>query len=154
MLRDGNDLRRRHVGELVSRLGSDAGTLVRLELELARAELAEGLEQAKADLAQTGKQAGAGAAAFGGAGAAALLALGALTACLVLVLQRALPGDAAALVVAVGWGLVAAALALLGRNKVKAARGLEPPKYMPRQTIETVKEDVEWVKTRGRSDTR
>jgi putative superfamily III holin-X len=154
VIRNGSDLRRRHIGELVSRLGTEAGTLVRQEMDLARAELAEGLERAKADLAQTGKQAGAGAAMFGVAGAAGLAALGALTACLVLAVNRVLPADVAALVVAAAWALVAAALALRGRDKVKAARGMEPPKYVPRQTIETFKEDVEWAKTRGRSDAR
>jgi hypothetical protein len=154
VLRNGSDLRRRHIGELVSRLGTEAGTLVSQEMELARAELAEGLEKAKADLAQTGKQAGAGAAMFGAAGAAALCALGALTACFVLALHRVLPADVAAVVVAVAWALVGLVLALRGRDRVQSARGLDPPKYMPHHTMETVKEDVEWAKTRGRSDAR
>jgi hypothetical protein len=41
---------------------------------------------------------------------------------------------------------VAAVLALRGRDRVKQA---VPP--VPEQTIETVKEDVQWAKTRTRS---
>src|SRR5215217_4650115 len=81
------------------------------------------LELAKAELTQKGKQAGAGAGLFGGAGALGL----------------------AALIVAVVYGAIAAFLALRGRDKVKQATPL-----VPEQTIETVKEDVEWAKTQTR----
>ena len=50
---------------------------------------------------------------------------------------------AQALIVGVLYGGVAAILGLRGRTEIAAAM---PPK--PEQTIETVKEDVEWVKTR------
>jgi hypothetical protein len=40
-------------------------------------------------------------------------------------------------------GAIAAGLALQGRNRIRAAT---PP--VPEQTVETVKEDVEWAKTR------
>jgi len=43
-------------------------------------------------------------------------------------------------------GAVAAVLGLAGRNKVREAT---PP--VPEQTVETVKEDVEWAKTRTSS---
>jgi len=195
---NGTALRERHVGELVSQLASEAGALVRLELDLARAELHESVDAVKTDLAETAelarsetadqltrlrtdagataKRAGSAAGMFGAAGASVLLALCALTACVVLVLNRVMPADLAAAIVAVGWGLVAAMAALRGRVAAREAGGLKLGSYLPRraigavkddlaqagkvkealpeQTIETVKEDVQWVKTRGKSDTR
>lgn len=192
------ELREKHIGELISQLGTDTATLVRQEMALARAELnerldtvradladaagvareetAEKLERARADLSDKGKKAGVGVGMFGAAGVVALLALGALTACLVLFLNRWLATDVAALVVAVAWGLVAASLALRGRDKVHEAGGLHPGDYVPRQaietvkrdlrdvadvkqlvpeqTVETVKEDVQWAKTPRRSAAR
>ena len=77
-----------------------------------------------------------------------LYAAGALTACLVLVLATAVTGWLAALIVAVVYGAVAGAGAD-GQAKVKQA---VPP--VPEQATESVKEDVQWTKTRvqqGRS---
>jgi len=48
----------------------------------------------------------------------------------------------AALVVALVWGVVAAVLGALGRKKL---REVEP---VPTQTVETVKEDVQWARNR------
>jgi hypothetical protein len=45
--------------------------------------------------------------------------------------------------VTVVYGALAGALALLGKNKVAEAA---PP--VPEQTVESVKEDVQWAKTR------
>jgi hypothetical protein len=44
-------------------------------------------------------------------------------------------------------GVVAAVLALSGRKRIRDAT---PP--VPEQTVETVKEDVEWAKTRTPSE--
>ncbi len=52
----------------------------------------------------------------------------------------------AALIVAVVYGAVAAVLALRGKERVQHAT---PP--VPEQTVDTVKEDVAWAKTRARS---
>jgi hypothetical protein len=49
--------------------------------------------------------------------------------------------------VAVVYGIIAFVLVKQGQAKMKAAG---PP--VPEQTIETVKEDVEWAKTQMRSD--
>jgi hypothetical protein len=84
---------------------------------------------------------------LGGAGALGLAALGALTACFILALNAIMPAWLAALIVAVIYGAIAAFLALRGRDKVKQATPL-----VPEQTIETVKEDVEWAKTQMRSE--
>jgi hypothetical protein len=128
---DPGDLRERPIGELLKQLSEETTRLVHQELELAKAELA-----------QKGRQAGAGAGLLGAAGAIALLAAAALTACFILALDAVMPAWLAALIVAVGYGAVTAVLAVRGRDRVKQA---VPP--VPEQTIETVKEDVEWAKT-------
>jgi uncharacterized membrane protein YqjE len=130
------DLRDRSLGELLSQLSEQTTRLVHQELELAKAELT-----------QKGKQAGQGAGMFGGAGALGLAALGALTACFILALDLIMPAWLAALIVAVVYGIVAFVLVKQGQAKIKQAG---PP--VPEQTIETVKEDVEWAKTQMRSD--
>jgi uncharacterized membrane protein YqjE len=133
-----NGERERPVGELLKQLSDEATTLVRKEIELAKAEMAE-----------KGRKAGAGAGMFGAAAALGLLALGALTACFVLALDAAMPAWLAALVVALVYGAIAAALALTGKRKTEEAG---PP--VPEQAIDSVKEDVEWTKTRARSARR
>ena len=126
------ELRERPIGDLVKQLASQTSTLVRQELDLAKAEMS-----------QKAATAGKGAGLIGGAAVTGLLAAGALTACLILVLSEAMDAWLAALIVAVVMGAVAAVLGLAGRNKVREAT---PP--VPEQTVETVKEDVEWAKTR------
>jgi uncharacterized membrane protein YqjE len=131
-----DDLRDRSLGELLKQLSEQTTRLVHQELELAKAELSE-----------KGKQAGQGAGLFGGAGAFGLAALGALTACFILALDVVMAAWLAALLVAVVDGVVAFVLVKQGQARIKRAT---PP--VPTQTIETVKEDVEWAKTQMRSD--
>ena len=87
-----------------------------------------------------------GAGLFGGAGAFGLAALGALTACLILALNAVMPAWLAALLVAVVYGIVAYVLVKQGQARIKRAP------VVPEQTVETVKEDVEWARTQMRSD--
>src|SRR5688572_12217280 len=129
------ELRERPVGELLRELSQQTTTLVRQELELAKAELA-----------QKGKRAGVGAGLLTGAGVVGLAAFGALTAALIAALSTAMDTWLAALIVALVYAAVAGALALVGKTRVKEAT---PP--APEQTIETVKEDVQWAKTQARS---
>jgi hypothetical protein len=129
------ELRDKPVGELTKEFSDQATTLVRKEIELAKAELAV-----------KGKRAGIGAGMFGGAGLFGLFAFGALTAALILVLATAMTAWLAALIVAVVYGAVAGVLALQGKNKVKEAG---PP--VPERAVDSSKEDVEWVKTRAKS---
>jgi putative superfamily III holin-X len=126
------DLRDLGTGELVKQLSNQVSSLVRQEVQLAKAEAAE-----------KGKKAGVGAGIFGGAGVAGLLALGSLTAFLILVLALAIPAWASALLVTALWAAVAGVLALQGRNKLR-----EMGKPVPEKTVETVKEDVQWLKNR------
>jgi uncharacterized membrane protein YqjE len=133
-----DELRDRPVGELLKELSTQTTTLVRQELELAKAEMAE-----------KGKQAGLGAGMFGGAGLFALLALAALTTCVIAALATGMEVWLAALIVAVAYAAVAGVLALLGKQKTREAI---PP--APEQAIESTKEDVQWAKSRARSASR
>jgi len=129
------ELRATSTGNLVKQLSEQTSTLVRQELDLAKAELAE-----------KGKTAGVGAGMLGGAGVAGLLALGALTATLILLLAEAMDAWVAALILTVVWTAAAGVLALTGRDRVR--EGMPPA---PEQTVESVKEDVQWAKTQARS---
>ena len=132
------DLRERSIGDLTKQLSSDISLLVRQELELARAEMT-----------QKGKRMGFGAGLFGGASLLAVGAFGALTAFLVLVLATVLDAWLAALIVTLVYAAAAGLLALGGRRQVQAAG-----KPVPEQTVESVKEDVQWAKTQAKSGRR
>jgi Flp pilus assembly protein TadB len=134
--RDTDELRDRSLPELLKQLSEQTTQLVHQELELAKAELT-----------QKGKQAGAGAGLFGAAGAIGLLGAAALTTCFILALDAVMPAWLAALLVAVVYGIIAYVLVKQGQARMKRA---VPP--VPEQTIETVKEDVEWARTQMRSD--
>jgi carbon monoxide dehydrogenase subunit G len=117
----GADSRDQSIGELVKDLAGETSTLVRQEIDLAKAEMTE-----------RGKHLGKGAGILGAAALVGLLAAGALTACLI-----------------AAFGAIAAALAMTGRKKIQEAA---PP--VPEQAIDSVKEDVQWAKTRTRSATK
>jgi uncharacterized membrane protein YqjE len=125
----GDDPRERSIGELVKELSAQTSTLVRQEIDLARAELQ-----------QQGKTAGKGAGMMGGAGVAGLLALGALTAALIALLDKAMATWVAALIVTALWAIIALVLAKAGQRSFQRATPPAP------QTIETVKEDIQWAK--------
>jgi uncharacterized membrane protein YqjE len=127
-------LSERSRAELLKQLSDQTATLVRQELELAKVELTA-----------KGKQAGIGAGMFGAAGMVALYAVGALTAAIILALSLAMSGWLAALIVAVVYGAIAGVLALTGKTHV--SRGVPPA---PEQTVETVKEDVTYVRDRAK----
>jgi uncharacterized membrane protein YqjE len=120
------------VGELVSRVTSDLSTLLRQELELAKAEV-------KQEAVHAGKAAGM----VGAGGVAGLLTLVFLSLTVVYALDRVLPLWLSALVVALLWGGAAGVMFLLGRKQLAH---IGPPE----RTVETVEEDVQWLKTRGR----
>ena len=132
---DPRGLRDRPIGEVTTALTRDLSLLVRQELELAKAEMAE-----------KGRVAALGLGMIGGASLVALMAAGALTACAVLVLALFLPAWLAALLVAAALGATAYLLAMRGRTEIRKAGNL-----IPEQTIETIEEDVEWAKARATS---
>src|SRR3712207_2274093 len=118
---EGEDLREQPIGELLKSLSQETTRLVKLELDLAKAEVT-----------QKGKQAGVGAGLLGGAGVAGLLALGALTAFLIALLSEWMDTWLAALIVTVLWAAIAGVLALRGKERVQDAVPPAP------QTVETV----------------
>ncbi len=123
------------LGELVQDLSRQTSTLVRQEMRLAQAELAE-----------KGRHAGKGAGMFGGAGVVALYGVGALIAAAILGLATVLEPWIAAAAIGAGLLLVAGILALTGKKELEEAG---PPK--PEQAIDSVQRDIETVKARARS---
>src|SRR3954451_21408661 len=119
------ELRDRPAGELMKQLSDQTTTLVRKEVELAKAELAV-----------KGKRAGAGAGMFGGAGLFGFFAFAALTATLILALATVVEPWLAALIVTAVYGAIAGVLALQGKNKVQEAT---PP--VPERAVDSTKED-------------
>jgi uncharacterized membrane protein YqjE len=124
------ELRERPVAELLKQLANETTTLVKQELELAKAEMRE----------KAGK-AGPGVGMWGAAGVTGLLALGSLTAFLILALDGAMPNWLAALIVGLVYAAIAGVLYLRGKQKVEEAGS-----PVPEQTVETLKEDVQWAK--------
>lgn len=133
-----NDLRDRPIGEVAGELMRDVSLLVRQEIDLAKAEMRE-----------KGKVALPGIGMIGGGAVVALCAAGAITTFLVLVLATFLDAWLAALIVGIGLGAVAAGLGLAGKERVA-----EAGTPVPEQTIENVKEDVQWVKEQASSGRR
>lgn len=119
------------VGELVSQLTTDLGQLTRQELALAKSEF-------QAEAKKTGKGAGMlGGAAFAGWMVALFVSLTVMWA-----LDKAMDLIWAALIVAAVWAVVTVVLAAMGRKELQRV----DPK--PDQTVESLKEDTKWLKTR------
>ena len=138
MIRDSNGdtvLRDQPVSELVKQLTEQTKTLARQEVELARVELAE-----------KGREAGLGAGMFGGAGLFGFFAFAALTMAAGLAIATALAGWLAALIVGAAYALIAGILALNGRRHIK-----KTAPAIPQQTVDTVKEDVQWARQRAQA---
>ena len=117
------------LGELFTAMTADLSTLMRKEVELAKVELKE-------EATQAGKAGG-------------MLGAGALTAYLALLfgsfalawlLDQWMPRALAFVIVAVLYGVVAAVLISKGRAKLRNVRPV------PEETVETLKEDVQWAK--------
>jgi hypothetical protein len=128
-------LRERPLSEVAQDLTRDLSLLVRQEVELAKSEMAK-----------KGRIAAPGLGMVGGAGVVGLMAAGALTAFLILALSIFLDEWLSALVVGAALAGTAYVLAKQGKERVEEAGS-----PLPEQTIETVKEDVEWAKTRATS---
>jgi uncharacterized membrane protein YqjE len=118
------------IGAVVHRLSEQIPELVRSEIRLAQAEVA-----------QKGKRVGLGLGMFSAAGRLAFFGLATLVATAVLALAEALPGWAAALIVAGGLLVVAGVLALVGKGKVSSGQPLKPER-----AVAGVQEDVAILK--------
>ena len=117
------------LGELVGQATKDMSTLVRKEIELAKAELST-------EVAKAGK----GAGMFGGAGVTGLYALTFLSLAAMFGLGAVMPLGWAALIVGAVYLGVTAFLAITGK---KAFSDLSPK---PERTIKTLKEDAQWAR--------
>lgn len=117
------------LGELVGRLTSDFGALVRDELELAKVEITD-------DMKRVGRAGGMlGAAGFAGYVAVLLLSFAAAWG-----LAELVPIGVAFLIVGLLWAIVGAVLYVRGRQQLREAN------VKPEQTIETMQENVQWVR--------
>jgi uncharacterized membrane protein YqjE len=119
----------RSTAELVKLAAEQISRLVRDELKLAQAELAE-----------KGKHAGLGIGMFGGAGVIAMYGVAGLLATAVLALALVMPAWLAALLVSVVLFAVGGVLAIVGRGQVKQA---VPP--VPTDAVANVKADIDTV---------
>lgn len=119
----------RSLGDLFTELATETGTLVRQEMALAQAELTS-----------KASKAGKNVAYLAVGGAVAFMAALALTAAVILLLSMWIPAWLAALVV--GIAIAVAAYSIL-TSALSALRKTDP---VPRETIETLKEDAEWLK--------
>ena len=129
--RDGKD--NRSLGELFSELAQETSTLVRQEVDLAKVEMGQKASRVGKDV---GFLAAGGVVAYAG--------LLAILAAVIVVLDTFLPLWLAALlvglvVVAVGYFLIK-----------KGLDALKKEDLAPRQTMETLKEDGQWIKDQTR----
>jgi hypothetical protein len=116
--------------------------LVREVTDLVRDEFA----LARAEMKSKGKQAAAGAGMFGASAMLGFVGFVCLTGCAVAAISIALPVWLASLIVGGAYLVVAAAVAAVGRLEIHFA---EPP--LPTETLESARENVEWIRTHASS---
>jgi uncharacterized membrane protein YqjE len=120
----------RSTTEIVGSVATRFGELVSKELQLAKVEMTDEVKR------------GAKASSMLVAGALlGYLALMMVSIAVALWLDEVMHPAIAFAIVAAVWAVVAAITIVAGRNRL---RQVDP---VPRQTIDTVKEDVEWAKT-------
>ena len=118
------------LGELFGRMTSDVGQLVSTQVELAKVEIKE-------EVARAGK----GAGMIGGGGVAALLALLLVSFAVAYWIADAVDDTGVGfLIVGLVYAAVAAVLVLKGKQQITSATPIAE------QTIEEIKEDVEWAR--------
>jgi len=119
----------RSLGDLFAELASETSTLVRQEIKLATAEMS-----------QKATRAGRNVGLIGAGGALAYAGFLALVAAAIIGLGQLIPAWLSALIV----GLVVVGIGyVLIQMGMSALKRMDP---MPRQTVETLKEDKEWAK--------
>ena len=119
----------RSLGDLFSELAGETGTLVRQEVSLAKAELT-----------RTAAMAGKNIGFLVVGGAVGFIAVMAVTAAMILLLAQFIPAWVSALIIGViiavvAYLMITAALAALGKLDL-----------VPKNTVETLKEDAKWLK--------
>lgn len=116
------------LGELLGEVSRDLSTLIRQEMELAKAEIR-----------QSATRAGKGAGLLGGAGYAGLMAVFFLSIALWWALGYLVGNAWSGVIVAIIWAIVALVLYLVGRKQLAQVKGAP-------QTVETVKEFPDTIK--------
>jgi uncharacterized membrane protein YqjE len=129
-----HDGREPTIGALVHDLSEEIPELVRSEIRLAQAEVA-----------QKGREVGLGLGMFSAAGLLAFFGVGALVATAILALAEALPGWLSALIVTVVLFALAGIVALVGRRKVAEGQPLKPER-----AVAGVQKDIAAVKGAAR----
>ncbi|MGH7660042.1 MAG: phage holin family protein [Vulcanimicrobiaceae bacterium] len=132
MIHEEDQLRDRSIGQLFSRLSREMSLLIQQEIDLAKAELMQ-----KIVPAGTGVAFLLVAALFG------LGAFAALTTAFITALMLVFPAWGASLIVMGVWGMLALILAAAAKGRIQSATPPAP------QTVETLKENVEWAKTQA-----
>jgi hypothetical protein len=125
---DDAEVRSRSVGEIVGDIQKDLSTLVRQEIELAKAET-------KQEVTKAGKAAGM----LGGAGFAGYMVALFASLTIAYIIGTFWPAWVGALIVTAIWGVVGAVLYSRGRQQLKTVNG-------PRNTVDTIKEDAAWAR--------
>jgi tetrahydromethanopterin S-methyltransferase subunit G len=101
------------LGEMFSRLSKDLSTLVRQEIQLAKAEATE-----------SAKQAGTGIGMLVGAAIGAIMLLAFLSTALMWALSSVMHLGWAALIVAAVWAIIGGILFMVGKKKLEEIKGL------------------------------
>jgi hypothetical protein len=117
------------IGDLIGNISNDLSQLFRQEVELAKAEV-------KHEASKAGKAAGM----LGGAGFAGYLAVVLLSFAAVFGLANVMDAGWAALIVAAVWAVIGGVLFVTGRGRLKT---IDP---VPHRTVDTLKEDAQWLK--------
>jgi len=117
------------IGELFGDMTTEVSQLMRKEVELAKVEIKE-------EVGRAGKAGGM----LGGGAVAGYFALLFVSLALAWLLDQAMNTALAFFIVGALYGIAAAVLITRGREQMKK---VDP---VPRQTVETLKEDAEWVK--------
>ncbi|WP_431976600.1 phage holin family protein [Micromonospora haikouensis] len=131
-----DEVRGSSIGELLRQVSTDLSTLMRQEVELAKAEIR-----------QEGRKAGKAAGLFGGAGFGGYMVALFLSIALWAGLSNVLDAGWAALIVAVLWGAIAAVLYSMAKKHAQRVRGL-------RQTNDSVQRIPDALKPHPEGVTR
>jgi hypothetical protein len=167
LVRQEIELAKSEMSEKIDELKSE----LRWSLQEGQTVTSENLDTVKGEASDKAKIMGAAAGLYGAGGAIALLALSALTGALILALDGVMPNWGAALLVGAVYLLIAYLLYRSGKERMRKATPFLSPSTIsrvkssyeelaerrktrvvealpvPEQTIETLKEDKEWLKS-------
>ncbi|MBY3552576.1 phage holin family protein [Modestobacter lapidis] len=136
------DIEGTSVGGLIGEVTRDLSTLMRQELELAKAEVRAEATKATDEVKAQASKAGKGAGMLGGAGFAGYMGVLFLSIALWWALSHLVGHSWSALIVAAVWLIIAAVLFSMGRKKLKQIdfTGLKQVNPKPERTVETLQQ--------------